>query len=365
MPSKIYCANPQAQFAKHRAEILEVITRVYDHGPYILGPEVAAFEQEFASYNNVKHCIGVGSGTDALILSMRVLGIGPGDEVITVSHTALATVAAIIATGATPVLIDIEEDYYTIDPKCIEGAITEKTRAIIPVHLYGQLCDMGAIMTIAHKHNLKVIEDCAQAHGALYKGHQVGTIGDVGCFSFYPTKNLGALGDGGGIITDNTQLADRLHQLRQYGWDIERIAQTTSNVSRLDEVQAAILRVKLKYLDEKNRQRRHIAKQYNKLLKTTPLLLPNERDNCEHVYHLYVARSGNREKMMNKLSKRNIFGGIHYIPPIHEHPGYKNRIKIAPCGLNITNKIVKEILTLPIYPEMDFFDLSKKFQEII
>ena len=365
MSSKIYCANPQAQFAEHRAEILEAITRVYDQGPYILGPEVSAFEEEFATYHGISHCVGVGSGTDALVLSMSAFGIGPGDEVITVSHTALATTASIVMTGATPVLVDIEEPYYTMDPVKVSAAITPKTKAILPVHLYGQPCDMDSLMAIAQEHNLKVIEDCAQAHGALYKGRKVGTIGDVGCFSFYPTKNLGALGDAGGIITNDSALAECFQQLRQYGWDGERVAQRTSGVSRLDEIQAAVLRVKLKHLDDNNAKRRHIAHQYNALLKHTPLSLPKEREGCEHVYHLYVVRSDNRDGTMDELAKENIFGGIHYTHPVHTHPGYSDQIQIAPKGLSITNKIVKEILTLPIYPELDFDVVQKRLEGIL
>lgn len=365
MLSKIYCANPQAQFAEHRAEILEAITRVYDHGPYILGPEVLAFEKEFAAYHNIAHSVGVGSGTDALVLAMSALGIGPGDEVITVSHTALATTAAIVMTGATPVLVDIEESYYTMDPAKVASAITPKTKAILPVHLYGQPCDMDSLMAIAQEHNLKVIEDCAQAHGALYKGRKVGTIGDVGCFSFYPTKNLGALGDGGGIITNDSALAEHLEQLRQYGWDSERIAQKTSGVSRLDEIQAAVLRVKLKYLDQSNARRRDIALHYNNLLKNTPLSLPKERKHCEHVYHLYVVRSDNRDETMKVLAEENIFGGIHYTHPVHRHPGYEDKLNISSHGLAITDKIVKEILTLPVYPELDFSIIQISLKEAL
>jgi len=296
---------------------------------------------------------------------MRALGIGPGDEVITVSHTALATTAAIVMTGATPVLVDIEESYYTIDPIKVASAVTPKTKAILPVHLYGQPCDMDPLIDLAQKNNLKVIEDCAQAHGALYKGRKVGTMGDIGCFSFYPTKNLGALGDGGGIITNDSSIAEHLRQLRQYGWDFERVAQTSSGVSRLDEIQAAVLRVKLKYLDDSNAKRRHIALSYNELLKNSSLTLPQERDNCQHVYHLYVVRSDNRDKNMDDLAEKNIFGGIHYTHPVHMHPGYEMQFRIASEGLFVTDKIVKEILTLPLYPELDFDMIEPAIKEAI
>ncbi|HBS52313.1 MAG TPA: erythromycin biosynthesis sensory transduction protein eryC1, partial [Coxiellaceae bacterium] len=258
--------------------------------------------------------------------------------------------------GATPVLVDIEEDYYTIDPLKIEAAITPKTKAIIPVHLYGQPCNMDAIMSIAKKHNLKVIEDCAQAHGATYKNHKIGTIGDAGCFSFYPTKNLGAIGDGGGVITNNDSVNQRLKQLRQYGWNNNRISQEPGVVSRLDELQAAILRVKLRYLDIDNQKRINIASSYKSLLQNSSLELPKERSDCRHVYHLYVVRSNVRDQLKNKLAMLGIESGIHYSHAVHMHIGYKHIVRIAHNGLNITENILKKILTLPIYPE---FDITK------
>lgn len=363
MQHKTFFSNPVAQFKSYRDEILEAITRVCDNGPYVLGKEVDYFEKEFASYHEIAHCVGVGSGTDALALAMKAFGIGGGDEVITVSHTALATAAAIVMTGATPVLVDIEEDYYTIDPAKIEVAITSKTKAIVPVHLYGQPCDMDAILAIARKHNLIVIEDCAQAHGATYKGKKVGTIGDLGCFSFYPTKNLGAIGDGGGVITDNKDIADRIKKLRQYGWDEQRISQEPGVVSRLDEIQAAILRVKLKYLDADNQKRKSIASLYNSALSQSSLILPKKRNDVEHVYHLYVVRSKNRGEVKSKLNKFDIEPGIHYEYPVHKHPGFINKIRIGKKGLETTEKIVKEILTLPIYPELPK-EIIKKLETI-
>jgi len=353
MSPKVFCSNPQAQFQSYKQEILDAVTRVCEKGPYILGLEVETFESEFAVYHNVKHCIGVGSGTDALALTMRAFNIGSGDEVITVSHTALATAAAIVITGATPVLVDIEEDYYTIDSSKIEEAITPRTKAIIPVHLYGQPCDMDAIMTVSKKHDLIVIEDCAQAHGALYKGSKVGNIGDAGCFSFYPTKNLGAIGDGGGVITNNSQINDRLRRLRQYGWDHSRISQEPGVVSRLDELQAAILRIKLRYLGEDNLKRQEIAHQYKVLLDNSDLLLPTERSDCQHVYHLYVVRSDDRDALKSRLAQNGVETSIHYSHPVHMHPGYLDKIKISPGGLIVTEKIIEKILTLPIYPEFD------------
>lgn len=365
MLPKIYCSNPTAQFHSYKQEITEAITRVCEQGPYILGEEVAAFEIEFAEYHNINYCVGVGSGTDALVLTMKAFDIGSGDEVITVSHTALATVAAIVMTGAKAVLVDIEEDYYTLDPCKITAAITTKTKAIIPVHLYGQACDMDPILEIAKKYDLKIIEDCAQAHGATYKGRKVGTMGDAGCFSFYPTKNLGAIGDGGGIITNNRNLYERLKRIRQYGWDQCRIGQELGMVSRLDEIQAAVLRVKLRYLNNDNKKRRAIAEQYNDLLDNTSLFSPKERYECKHVYHLYVVRSNQRDLIKNKLYELGIEAGIHYMSPVHMHPGYKDKIKVNVEDLSITNQITKEILTLPVYPELNIKIVINQLKQTI
>jgi dTDP-4-amino-4,6-dideoxygalactose transaminase len=365
MPSKIYCGYPQAQFLEYQQEITDAMRKVCENGPYILGPEVDNFESEFSEYNGSRYCVGVGSGTDALVLSLRAMDIGIGDEVITVSHTAIATVAAIVTVGATPVLVDIEEDFYTIDPKKIEAAITEKTKAIIPVHLYGQPCDMESIVAIAKKNGLKIIEDCAQAHGASIKGRKVGTFGDMGCFSFYPTKNLGAIGDAGGIITSNLDINNRLRRLRQYGWDENRISQESGIVSRLDELQAAILRVKLKYLDKSNHKRRIISIHYKNLLNNKGIQLPRERENCEHVYHLFVVRSDMRDRLKEKLGLTGIEAGIHYAYPAHQHIGYRDKIRMMPAGLSITEKIVKEILTLPIYPELSYEYYGNIIRELL
>ncbi|MGV8948015.1 MAG: DegT/DnrJ/EryC1/StrS family aminotransferase [Candidatus Paracaedibacter sp.] len=365
MPSRIYCSYPPAQFQSYKQEIMEAVHKVFEKGPYILGAEVEAFEQEFSNFHNLKYAVGVGSGTDALALTLKAYRIGAGDEVITVSHTALATAAAIVIAGATPVLVDIEENYFTMDPKTIEAAITPQTKAIIPVHLYGQPCDMDAIMAIADKHHLIVIEDCAQAHGATYKGKIVGSIGHAGCFSFYPTKNLSAIGDGGGVITDDHQICERLKRLRQYGWDEDRVSQEPGVVSRLDEIQAAILRIKLKYLNEDNQKRRLIAKNYTTLLKSTKLTYPEVRPDCEHVFHLYVIQTKSQGNLKKSLAEYGIEAGIHYTHPIHMHPGYLNKIKISPAGLSVTNKIIQEILTLPVYPELTVSSICPKILEAV
>ena len=244
----IHCALPLAQYQSYKNEILKSIKRVLDKGCYILGPEVEEFETNFASYCNVDYAIGVNSGTDALTLALRALAIGVGDEVITASHTALATISAVISTGATPVLVDIDPIHFTIAPECIQNAITPKTKVVIPVHLYGQPAEMDEIMKISEEAGLWVVEDCAQSIGAIYKGKKTGSIGNIGCFSFYPTKNLGAVGDGGMITTKDAKLALRIQRLRQYGWDKDRVTEEVGVNSRLDELQAAILKIKLKHL---------------------------------------------------------------------------------------------------------------------
>ena len=348
---KIFVSYPAAQFNQYQNEIIAAIKRVCKSDHYILGPEVEAFEHQFAQYHRSEYCVSVGSGTDALILALRTLDIGQGDEVITVAHTALATVAAIIATGATPVLIDIEEDYFTLDPNKIELAITKKTKAIIPVHLYGQPCDMQPIMAIAEKYQLKVIEDCAQAHGATYNNRKVGTFGDIGCFSFYPTKNLGGIGDGGAIITNNNSIYKKISKLRQYGWDENRIAHYTSIVSRLDELQASILRIKLCHLDYLNQLRKKIADCYAQYITSSKIIKLKSRSTAQHVYHLYVIRTPQRGVLQQMLLNRNIVTGVHYKEAVHHHPAYTPFVRI-PQPLNITEKIIKEILSLPIYPEL-------------
>ena len=348
----IPCANPSAQYQSHKEEILEAIKRVLENGNYILGPEVAAFEQSFAAYCGADYAVGVNSGTDALILALRALNIGPGDEVITVSHTALATIAAIIASGAIPVLVDIDPVYYTMDPECFRRAITPKTKAVIPVHLYGQPADMDAILEIARTHDLFVIEDCAQATGAIYKGKRVGSIGDAGCFSFYPTKNLGAIGDGGMIVTGNARLAQRIRRLGQYGWNESRVTDEPGFNSRLDEIQAAILNIKLKNLDADNAHRKVIAQKYDEMLSKLQITPPMERPNTYHVYHLYVIACDNRDILKKSLEEREILTGVHYPVPGHRHQGYDKKCVLSEMGLPVTERMAKAILSLPMYPEI-------------
>ena len=351
----ILCSNPKAQYLAHKSEIDTAIAHVLDEGWYILGKEVQAFEEEFSTYIGVDHAIGVGNGTDALHLSLRACDIGQGDEVITVSHTAIATVAAIELAGATPVLVDVEADSYTIDPVQLQKAITSKTKAIIPVHLYGQPADLETILQIAKQHDLRVIEDCAQAAGTLYKNRRVGSYGDLACFSFYPTKNLGAIGDGGMVVTNNAALAKKVKGLREYGWNETRVCQFAGANSRLDELQAAILRVKLRYLDEDNSKRAELAKLYDQGL--SGLLLPQVRSEATHVYHLYVVRCPQRDELLAYLKDHQCMAGIHYSVPVHLEPAFQKRW--GKVHLPVTEQLVDEIISLPIYPELSKENIQK------
>lgn len=345
----ILCSNPKAQYLSYKSDIDAAISRVLDSGSYILGKEVLSLEEEFARYIGVAQGIGVGSGTEALHLALAACEIGAGDEVITVSHTAVATVAAIVLTGATPVLVDIEPNFFTLDPSKLQEVITPQTKAIIPVHLYGQPVDLDPILEIARKYHLYVIEDCAQAHGAIYKGKRVGSLGNINCFSFYPTKNLGALGDGGIVVTNNPELAKKAKLLREYGWAERYKSHLSGWNTRLDEIQAAILRIKLSHLDEDNAKRGLIAKAYYNGLKKSGLKLPEKKKECTHIYHQFVVRSEKRDKLLSFLKSKDIVALIHYPIPIHLQPAYK---RLVHNRLLETEKAAKEILSLPIYPEL-------------
>ncbi|MBL8132856.1 MAG: DegT/DnrJ/EryC1/StrS family aminotransferase [Anaerolineae bacterium] len=322
--------------------------RVLTSGWFILGGEVSAFEVEFAAYHGVAHAVGVANGTDALELALRAAGIGRGDEVITVAHTAVPTVCAIERAGATPVLVDIEESTYTIDPAAVEAAITPRTRAILPVHLYGQPADMPALLHIAEARHLLLIEDCAQAHGARLNGALVGTFGHLAAFSFYPTKNLGAVGDGGMVITGDSGYAERLRRLRNYG-QVSRYEHAERGInSRLDEMQAALLRVKLPLLDPHNARRRSLAEAYTARLTGTPVLPPAVRDGADHVFHLYVVRSAERDALMERLKARGVGTLIHYAVPVHLQPAYRD-LGCHEGSLPVTERIAREILSLPLH----------------
>jgi dTDP-4-amino-4,6-dideoxygalactose transaminase len=352
----IPAANPHAQYLSHQTEIDAAIAAAIAGNRYILGPQTKAFESEFAQYIGVQYGVGVGSGTEALHLAIRACEIGAGDEVITVAHTAVATVAAIELAGATPVLVDIDPATYTIDPYKIEAAITPRTKAIIPVHIYGGLADLDPILKITKQHNLKVIEDCAQAHGARYHDRRAGSWGDVACYSFYPTKNLGAIGDGGLVTTNDPAIAERLDLLRQYGWRERYISEIGGWNTRLDELQAAILRVKLKHLDADNDRRRQRAAMYAEMLHgvaTTPI----ELAHTQSVYHLYVIRHPQRDQLMKHLSDRGIGTAIHYPVPIHLQPAYRGRLGDI-GSLPETERAAQEILSLPMFPELPESDVK-------
>lgn len=347
----IRCSHPKAQYLTYQGEIDEVIHRVLDSGWYILGEETSAFEKEVSDYTGVRHAIGVGSGTEALHLALTACSVSRGDEVITVSHTAVATVAAIELAGAHPVLVDIEPDYYTLEPSALERVITPKTKAIVPVHLYGQPADLESIMDISRKHNLYVVEDCSQAHGARFKGKPVGSWSDIACFSFYPTKNLGAIGDGGMVVTSDNELASKVRLLREYGWKQKFKSTIPGWNSRLDEMQAAILRVKLRYLDRDNARRAQWARKYREELNDCGLLLPKARPGATHVYHQFVVRSSQRDALQKFLVDRGIGAQIHYPLAVHQQPAYCSRLDIR-ADLSVTERIVKEILSFPVYPEL-------------
>jgi dTDP-4-amino-4,6-dideoxygalactose transaminase len=350
------------QYASIKDEVDSAIARVLARGWFILGEEVAAFEEEFAAYVGARYAVGVGSGTEALHLALWACGLGQDAEVITVSHTAVATVAAIELAGARPVFVDIDPDSYTMDASQIEAAITPRTRAILPVHLYGQAADLAPLLDIARRHGLRLIEDCAQAHGTTYQGRRVGAIGDVGCFSFYPTKNLGAYGDGGLIVTNDSALAERARLLRQYGWQEHYVSSRRGTNSRLDELQAAILRVKLRHLEAWNEQRRTLAALYNQLLAGSGVTTPFEPAYSRHVYHLYVIQSERRADLQAHLQAHGVSALVHYPVPVHRQPAYadlpvqrgssQSGLGYTPGRLPATERAAGRILSLPLYPEL-------------
>jgi dTDP-4-amino-4,6-dideoxygalactose transaminase len=341
----------KAAYDRQRVALDEAVARVLASGWYVLGRELSQFEDAFAAYQGQSYAVGVASGTDALLLALRAAGVGPGDEVITVAHTAVATVAAIELAGARPVFVDIDPLTYTLDPTGLPGALTPQTRAIIPVHLYGQTADMDPILAFAHEHRLLIIEDCAQAHGARYQGRLAGTMGDLAAFSFYPTKNLGALGDGGAVTTDRPDLAERLRLLRQYGWRERYVSDIPGFNSRLDELQAAVLRVRLPLLDDDNTARRRLAAVYAKRLIEMPVRLPVVRPGNEAVFHLYVIQLTNRETLQQHLAAQGIGTGIHYPVPVHLQPAYAH-LGYRPGSLPQTESVARQILSLPMYPDL-------------
>jgi dTDP-4-amino-4,6-dideoxygalactose transaminase len=343
------------QYERIKGEILSAQKRVLDKGHFILGEEVSSFEEEFARYCGVRYGVGVGSGTDALFFALKAAGIAEGDEVITVSHSFIATAIGISWTGAKPIFLDIDPDVYTMDPNLLEDFLKKRKRrrvkAILPVHLYGHPSEMNAIMDIASRYHLMVIEDACQAHGAEYQGRKIGSFGHLACFSFYPTKNLGGYGDGGMVVTDDKRYDERLRLLRRYGEKrkYEHILKGWN--SRLDEMQAAILRVKLKYLDHWNGQRRKRALMYRRLLEDTGVNLPVEKRQGRHVYHLFVIRTKQRNALQAFLKEKGIETLVHYPVPIHLQKAY-TELGYRRGDLPVTEKVAHEALSLPFYPEL-------------
>jgi len=347
--------DPKAGYLAQQPEIDAAIARVLRNGRYVLGEEVAAFEHGFASYIGVRHGIGVASGTDALVLALKALAVGPGDYVVTVSHTAVATVAAIELAGARPLLVDIDPATATLDPAELARVLAAppgRIAAIIAVHLYGHPADLDAILPLARRHGVRLVEDCAQSCGARLSEARTGSIGDLGAFSFYPTKNLGALGDGGMVVTSDDALAARLRALREYGWRERYVSDIAGMNSRLDELQAAILNVKLAALDAGNARRAAIAAAYDRGLARLPLALPARRPRAAHAFHQYVVRSARRDALREALTRAGISTNIHYPVPVHLQPAYCDRVALGPSGLIESERAAGEVLSLPLYPEL-------------
>jgi len=349
--SQIPIASPVAQFRAHRDQILSAIHATLESGWYILGSQLEHFEADFAAFLHVKFCVGVASGTDAIALALRAVGVQPQDEVITVSHTAVATVAAIEQIGAVPVLVDIDPETRCMDPEAIGPALSPRTRAILPVHIYGQPAAMQAIASVARAHGLKVVEDCAQAHGARINGRYCGTFGDAAAFSFYPTKNLGALGDAGAVVTDCPEIAERLRLLRQYGWKQRYISEIPGCNSRLDEIQAAVLRVKLTSLEKDNQRRRSIADRYRAAIDPSKLIPPPLVPGTDSAMHLFVVESPQRDQFRSFLHERGIATALHYPRAVHQQPAYAGRLKCV-GSLAHTEILYQRLVTLPLYPEL-------------
>jgi dTDP-4-amino-4,6-dideoxygalactose transaminase len=341
----------KAQYRSIKPELDDAMARVMESASFILGNEVEAFEAAFADYCETSHAIGVSSGTAALQLALLACGIGPGDEVITTAHTFVATAAAISHVGATPVFVDIDPDTYNMDPDGLEAAITACTRAIIPVHLYGQPAAMDRIMAVAREHDLRVIEDACQAVGATYNGRKVGSLGDAACFSFYPAKNLGAAGDGGMVVTRNDAIADRVRKLRDHGRTDHYGHALIGYTYRLDGLQAAILNVKLQHLDDWTAARREHAAAYSQALADTDLVLPTEAEGCRSVYHLYVVRTERRDELLQDLRAAGVGASIHYPLPVHLQPAYA-QLGLKRGSYPVAEGCADQVLSLPLYPEM-------------
>ena len=340
-----------AQYHSIKKEIDAAVLSTLESGHFILGPQVVKFEESVATYLGVKHAIGLASGTDALVIALRALNIGEGDEVIIPAYTFFATAGTVMSVGAKPVIVDVDPQSYQIDVSKIEAAITSKTKAIIPVHLYGHPAEMNPILEIARKRGLKVIEDNAQGYGAEYLGRKTGTMGEVGCLSFFPTKNLGAYGDGGMVVTNDDALAEHMRMLRAHGWKKKYYSEMVGYNSRLDAMQAAILQVKFPHLDEWNEKRRELSKRYNEHLAPLGIVIPIEREWAKHVYHLYIIRSAKREALQTFLKEKGIASEVYYpLPPHLSVPCRKYGYKEG--DFPHAEKAAKETLALPLYPEL-------------
>jgi dTDP-4-amino-4,6-dideoxygalactose transaminase len=355
-------------YNRHRAEIDRAVARVLESGCYILGPVLEAFEREFAAYCGTRHAVGVGSGTDAIHLALRAAGIGRGDSVITAPNTAVPTVSGIAASGASPIFVDIDPRTYTIDPEALRSCLKRQRpwwpiKAIVPVHLYGHMADMAAIRKVAHEYGLVVVGDAAQAHGAEYDGVKADSWSDLGCFSFYPTKNLGAFDDAGMVVTNDDRLAHRLKLLRNYGEGSKYQASIEGFNSRLGELQAAILRVSLEHLDEWNTRRRDLARLYDELLASTPLTIPVEVPPARHSYHLYVVRHPRRDALRQHLEERGIGTRVHYPVPIHLQEAYRD-LGYIPGDFPHAEQAAREIFSLPLYPELSEAEVHQVSDEV-
>jgi dTDP-4-amino-4,6-dideoxygalactose transaminase len=341
----------QAQYQALKPEIDAAVLAVLDKAQFILGPAVAAFEKDFAAYCRTTEAIGVNSGTSALHLALLAAGVGPGDEVITVPYTFVATVAAIEYAGAKPVFVDVEPGYWTMDPAQIARAITPRTKAIIPVHLYGQPADMDPILDVAQRHGLKVIEDACQSHGSEYKGRRCGSMGDLGCFSFYPGKNLGAYGEGGAVVTNDAAMAEKIRLLRAWGEEVRYEHKYRAFNYRMDGVQGAVLGVKLRHLEAWTEARRRHAAEYTRVLATTPARPPMERPGSRHVYHIYAVQLPDRDAWRARFTVAGVQTGVHYPIPVHLQPAYRD-LGYARGDFPVSEAIAGEVLSLPMFPEL-------------
>ena len=361
---KIPFGDLKRQYEQIKTEIDTTTNQVYESGWFILGNQVQNFENNFAQYCGAKYAVGVGSGTEALHLALVASGVKHGDEVITVANTCVPTISAISFAGAVPVFVDIDETTYTLNTALITERITTKTKAIIPVHLYGQCADMNPIVEIARKYNLVVIEDCAQAHGSLYHSQTAGTIGDVGCFSFYPSKNLGAFGDGGLVLTNNQNIAEKVTRLRNYGQEKRYYHSIKGFNSRLDELQAAILNTKLPYLKAWNQRRREIASRYHQAFSAVGITCPLGHPERFHVYHLYVIRVRSRDRFQELLQQQGISTIIHYPIPVHLQASY-SECREQGKYLPVTEKLAGEIISIPLYPELTDEEIDYIIEAVI